>query len=171
MSDFILISLDANKNPLKESVDINGLIDKASSISDMTSVMESLDVLSENGYRVIVNTDPSPYIYGNSLNEGIKELYNKFKDRFKNKDEFEKAYEAIREKKMKEGTWHPKSPTPTNTSDNASPDISQPSTQPTQKPTDARSAIPNIVNRVGAMFKNDPDGYKMLITQLQNKLR
>ena len=39
------------------------------------------------------------------------------------------------------------------------------------KPKTIRDAIPAMVARIDNMFKSDPDGFKMLLVQLQNKLK
>lgn len=107
MEKFILVSLDADKKVLKESIDLHGLVSKGFELkSDITSVCESMDVLSENGYRVIVEAE-TPFIHSeeSSLNEGLGDLYNKLKEKFGgSKDEFEDWYEQRMAEKKEAGT-------------------------------------------------------------------
>jgi hypothetical protein len=96
MNKFIIVSLDKDSNVLKESVDLRGLVSKGFELkSDISTVCESFDVLHENGYRVIVDSE-KPFIYSEqALNEGLKDLYEKFKEKFGgSKDEFEDWYQT-----------------------------------------------------------------------------
>lgn len=107
MEKFILVSLDANKKVLKESVDLHGLVSKGFEFkSDITSVCESMDVISANGYRVIVESQ-TPFIHSsNTLTEaGLADLYKKFKEKFGGtKDEFEEWYQEKMAEKQAAGT-------------------------------------------------------------------
>lgn len=107
MDKFILVSLDSDKKVLKESVDMHALVSKSFGYkSDISSVCESMDVLSGNGYRVIVEAE-TPFMHSEEmvLNEGLKELYNKFKEKFGGtKDEFEDWYQERMAEKREAGT-------------------------------------------------------------------
>ena len=116
MENFILVSLDADKKVLRESIDLYGLVLKGFEFkSDITSVCESMDVISEHGYRVIVESG-TPFIHKPSaLTEaGLADLYKKFKEKFGGtKDEFEEWYRTkMEEKKAAEAKSAEKAPEP-----------------------------------------------------------
>lgn len=183
MNMFTLVSLDNNNKAVTESVDINGLMRSALRFTKVTNVNESLDVLTNNGYRVIVHDSKNAYIYtsGSGIYEEAnpkhKQLRQKFEDKL-NKVEDTNSYESIRAAKMQDGTWNGKKPAqqPTQQPDQQPDQQSvQQSTQEqvpqSNKPKTVRDAIPAMVARIENMFKSDPDGFKMLLVQLQNKLK
>lgn len=172
MNMFTLVSLDTNNKAVTESVDTEGLMRTAMRFSKVTTINESLDTLTKNGYRVIINDPKNPYVHGSDrgmyeeANPQHKQLRQKIEDKFSNKNEDANSYESIRATKMQDGTWNGKKDQPEQTQ--------QPVQEPVQqdsKPKTVRDAIPAMVARIENMFKSDPDGYKMLLVQLQNKLK
>jgi hypothetical protein len=172
MNMFTLVSLDTNNKAVTESVDTDALMRSAQRFAKVSNVNESLAALTNNGYRVIVNDVNAPYLYssGNGIYEEAnpkhKQLRQKFEDKLNNNAEDANSYESIRAAKMQDGTWNGTKPP------------KQPAQQPTQeqvpqsnKPNTVRDAIPAMVARIENMFKSDPDGFKMLLVQLQNKLK
>lgn len=171
MNMFTLVSLDNNNKAVTESVDINGLMRSALRFTKVTNVNESLDVLTNNGYRVIVHDSKNAYIYtsGSGIYEEAnpkhKQLRQKFENKL-NKVEDTNSYESIRAAKMQDGTWNGKRPTQQPAQQSTQEQVSQ-----SNKPKTVRDAIPAMVARIDNMFKSDPDGFKMLLVQLQNKLK
>lgn len=112
MDKFILVSLDKNKKVIKESIDMHTLVSKSFRYkSDISSVCESMDILHEHGYRVIIEAG-TPYIHNSThtLTEGrLSDLYNKFKEKFGgSKDEFEEWYQERMSEKREAGTNTPR---------------------------------------------------------------
>lgn len=149
MEKFIIVSLDADKKVLRESIDMNALVIKSFEFKkDVSSVYESMDVLNDNGFRVIVE-GVTPFIHNNGmvLTEGLKELYTKFKEKFGgSKDEFEEWYkDRMAEKNDEKNTNN-------TSSDNKSPSIEK--------------IIPAIKNYIEKTFANNPDEYRKLMGEL-----
>jgi hypothetical protein len=149
MNKFILVSLNEDKKVLKESIDIHGLVTKSFDFkSDVSSICESMDILNENGFRVIVE-GATPFIHNNGmvLTEGLKELYTKFKEKFGgSKDEFEEWYKDRMDEKNDEKN-----------TDNTSSDNNPPSIE---------KKIPAIKNYIEKTFANNPDEYRKLMGEL-----
>lgn len=107
MEKFIIVSLSKDKKVLKESIDMHTLVTKSFNFkADVSSVCESMDVLTENGFRVIVEAE-TPFIHSKqALTEGrLSELYSKFKEKFGgSKDEFEEWYQERMAEKREAGT-------------------------------------------------------------------
>lgn len=109
MKKFILVSLDADKKPLRESVDLFELVDRSFMYkSDLSGVTESFDILTEHGYKIIVESS-QPFLYESALHEAsIKELLQKAKEKFGgNKDEFNDWYKEERAKREQAGSYKP----------------------------------------------------------------
>lgn len=177
MNMYTLVSLDTNNKAVTESVDMEGLMHTAMRFNEVTTVNESLDTLTKNGYRVIINDSKNPYVYGSEsgINEAAKlqhkQLRQKFEDKLNNKnDDDANSYESVRATKMQEGTWNGKKEQP-QPQQQQTQQPAQEQVQQNSKPKTVRDAIPAMVSRIDNMFKADPDGYKMLLVQLQNKLK
>ena len=112
MNKFILVSVDGDKNVLRESVDMFNLVDKSMQFeSTVSSAMGAFNVLHENGYKIVIQSD-SPYLYEAALHEAsIKELWGKVRDQFgKEGDEeesFDDWYASEKAKRQEAGTWSP----------------------------------------------------------------
>ena len=107
MEKFILVSINEGQ-VLRESIDLVQLIDLSFEYGKSASLQECVNVLTENGHRILVNSG-TPFLYESALHEAsLKDLWSKAKSKLGiGEDEFEQWYEDEKAKRQEAGTWKP----------------------------------------------------------------